>query len=165
MPSILLVVKILFVTSDSNPAPYRGDNYYTAKSLPDSLTMQPPDYTPPSQPDNGSSLDAILSSNKDLIVDKLKMLQTGFYERRYINQDVSKQIESDLTKSPNNIIALENVSYFSMQRDWEEKKFDLWKELRMEQTSYFRDVSMIQKELRDTMLEYITEKQSQDLFK
>jgi len=95
------VVKIIFVTSDSNATPYKGDNYYTAKSLPDYLTMQPPVYTPPSQPDEGSSLDAILSSNKDLIVDKLKMLQTGLYERRYINQKVNERIESDLTKCQN----------------------------------------------------------------
>ena len=159
------MVKIIFVTSDSNAAPYKGDNYYTAKSLPDYLTMQPPDYTPPSAPDDSSSLDAILSSNKDLIVDKLKMLQNALYERRDINQDVSQQIESDLTKCQTHIFALENVSYFTLQRDWEQKKFDLWKELRMEQTGYFRDVSMLQKEWRDTMLEYITEKQSEDLFR
>ena len=159
------MVKILFASHDSNATPYRDDSYYRGKPLPDYLTMQPPVYAPPSQPDNGSSLDAILSSNKDLIVDKLKMLQTGLYERRYINQKVNEHIESDLTKCQNHIFALENVSYFSMQRDWEEKKFDLWKELRMEQTGYFRDVSMLQKEWRDTMLEYITEKQSEDLFR
>jgi len=159
------VVKIIFITSDSNATPYRGDPYYGAKSLPDYLTMQAPDYTPASQPDNGSSLDAILSSNKDLVVDKLKMLQTALYERRDINQDVSQQIESDLNKCQVHIFALENVSYFTLQRDWEQKKFDLWKELRMEQTGYFRDVSMLQKELRDTVLEYITEKQSEDLFR
>jgi len=159
------VVKIIFASADSNPAPYRNDSYYTAKTLPDYLTMQPMDYTVASQPDDDSSLDSILSSNKDLIVDKLKMLKAALYERRDINQNVSQEIESDLTKCQVHIFALENVSYFTMQRDWEQKKFDLWKELRLEQTNYFRDVSMLQKELRDAMLEYITEKQSEDLFR
>jgi len=36
---------------------------------------------------------------------------------------------------------------------------DLNREQRQERTAYFRDVSMIQQELRDTMLEYIKERQ------
>jgi hypothetical protein len=117
----------------------------------------------PADPED-SSLDFILNSKKILIQDQLGMLMIALYERKTIQEAVTNQIEYDLTRCQNYIFKLENVSYFSMQQEWERKKFDLSKELRMEQTSCFRDIQMIQKELRDTMLEYIKEKQTEALF-
>jgi len=117
----------------------------------------------PSEPDD-SSLDSILSSKKVLIQDRLSMLMGAFYERRTIQAEISDQIESDLTKCQNHIFQLENASYFSLQRDWEQKKFDLWKELRQEQAGCFRDLQMIQRDIRDTLIEYIKEKQTEALF-
>lgn len=111
-----------------------------------------------------SSLDAILGSKKELIRDKLQMLFGELLDRKAIGESVTTQIEADIARCQNHLFSLENVSYFTLQQDWERKKFDLYKELRQEQTSCFRDIQMIKRDLRDTMLEYIKEKQTEAIF-
>ena len=93
------------------------------------------------------------------------MLKAALYERKAIKEDVVNYIEADLSKCQNHIFQVEGKSYFSFQKDWEQKRFDLWKELRQEQVSYFRDLQMLHQEIRDTEIEYIQEKQTEELFK
>ena len=147
----------------------RNEDYFRPyKTLPDYLSFPPTNYNPlPSEspPEEESSLDSILNSKKNLLVDKLSMLRTALYERKAIKKDVINYIESDLTKCQNHLFQVEGKSYFSLQKDWEQKRFDLWKEFRQEQVSYFRDLQMLHQEIRDTEIEYIQEKQTEDIFK
>jgi hypothetical protein len=46
----------------------------------------------------------------------------------------------------------------------ERMKFDLGREKRMEQASYFRDTAMLNKELKDALIDYIKERQNERLF-
>lgn len=111
-----------------------------------------------------SSLDAILNSKKDLILDKLRLLSNAIEHRRQISHDLRYSIDNDISKCQRHIFDLEHTSYFTMQREWEIKKFDLEKERRQELTSYFRDLTMIEKEIRDAQLELFKEKQTEDFF-
>jgi len=162
---------MLFSSSNSKVdiTPRNEDYFYPYKTLPDYLSFPPIDYNPQSSevlPDEEeSSLDSILNSKKNLLIDKLNMLRTALYERKAIKSSVVNYIEADLTKCQNHIFQVEGKSYFSFQKDWEQKRFDLWKELRQEQVSYFRDLQMLHQEIRDTEIEYIQEKQTEELFK
>ena len=50
-------------------------------------------------------------------------------------------------------------------REWKQRKLDLAREYRQEKASYFRDLSMLNKDIRDTMLEYLKEKQMEEIFR
>ena len=145
------------------------DYFYPYKTLPDYLSFPPINYNPQSSEvpldEQESSLDGILNSKKNLLIDKMGMLKAALYERKAIKEDVVNYIEADLSKCQNHIFQVEGKSYFSFQKDWEQKRFDLWKELRQEQVSYFRDLQMLHQEIRDTEIEYIQEKQTEELFK
>ena len=46
----------------------------------------------------------------------------------------------------------------------EQMQFDLKRQKRMEEASYFKDTGLLNKELKDTLIEYMEEKQKSALF-
>ena len=108
-------------------------------------------------PDSG--LDAIPSSKKDLILDKLSMLGGARLKRRQIRYEIFKDIEKDSVWCQNELFAIEARYDPKLEREWKQRKLDLAREYRQEKASYFRDLSMLNKDIRDTMLEYLKEKQ------
>jgi hypothetical protein len=141
---------------------------FTQSPIPDYLqhyqTTEYEQAVPDALSENDSSLDALLNSKKDLIVDKLHMLGNAIEHRRKISQDLQFSIDTDISKCQQQIFDLEHTTYFALQRDWELKKFDLEKEKRQELTSYFRDLTMIEKEIRESKLELFKEKQTEAFF-
>ena len=87
------------------------------------------------------------------------MLQSALYERRSIQYYIFKGIQSDSTWCQNKIFSLERWYDPGLEKDWERRKLDLAREYRQERASYFRDLTMIQKDIRDTMIEYLNESQ------
>ena len=109
-------------------------------------------------------MDAILNSKKDLLIDKLAMLSTALDERKKITTDLFNNIQKDSTWCQNQIFEIEKLYDPKLEREWKRNMLDLNREHRQEQASYFRDLTMIQTDIRDTMLEYFKEKQMEDLF-
>ena len=125
--------------------------------------MPQKDYSQLPATSDDDSLDAILNSKRDLLFDKLAMLTQALDERRKITTDIFANIQKDSTWCQNQIFEIEKLYDPKLEREWKRNMLDLRKERRQERTAYFRDLTMIQKELRDTMLEYFKEKQMEDL--
>jgi len=125
--------------------------------------MPQKDYSQLPATSDDDSLDAILNSKRDLLFDKLAMLTQALDERRKITTDIFANIQKDSTWCQNQIFEIEKLYDPKLEREWKRNMLDLRKERRQERTAYFRDLTMIQKELRDTMLDYIKERQMEDL--
>ena len=91
------------------------------------------------------------------------MLSTALDERKKITTDLFQNIQKDSTWCQNQIFEIEKLYDPKLEREWKRNMLDLNKERRQERTAYFRDLTMIHQEIRDTMLEYIKEKQMEDL--
>lgn len=152
--------------SEPNAINIREDYYDRPYRLPSYLNFPPVEYTPLENPiQKPSSLEAILNSKKDIILERLAMLKVAMQERRNIQANVLTGIYHDQTACQNQLFAIENLYDPKLNTDWEKRKLDLDKEKRQHQTAYFRDLSMIQTEMREAMLEYFKENQMEDLFK
>jgi hypothetical protein len=165
------VIKIHFgfASNNLNADPQKDFYYDRYKTLPDYLNFPVTPYIQrqnsymTTSPDSG--LDAILSSKKDLILDKLSMLGSALLERRQIQCDIFKDIEKDSVWCQNELFAIETRYDPKLEREWKHKKLDLTREYRQEKASYFRDLAMLNKDIRDTMLEYLKEKQMEAIFR
>jgi len=157
------VIKIQFdfASNNLNADPQKDFYYDRYKTLPDYLNFPVTPYIQPqnsymtTSPDSG--LDAILSSKKDLILDKLSMLGSALLERRQIQYDIFKDIEKDSVWCQNELFAIE--------KRYDPKLENLTREYRQEKASYFQDLAMLNKDIRDTMLEYLKEKQMEAIFR
>jgi hypothetical protein len=156
-----LVVTIQFANTsqDAFLGPQKDFYYQTSKKLPDYLKTPQTQYNPVISTPDDDSLDAILNSKRDLLIDKLAMLTHALDERKKITIDLFQNIQKDSTWCQNQIFEIEKLYDPKLEREWKRNMLDLNRERRQERTAYFRDVSMIQQELRDTMLEYIKERQ------
>lgn len=145
----------------------QNELYYSRhKSFPDYLKVSQITYETPQNSyisDTPDSLDAILDSKKNLILDKLAMLVTALQQRRKIKSEVFSDIEKDSVWCQNEIFGIEKLYDPRLEREWKQRKLDLNREYRQEKTSYFRDLTSLESELRDTMLDYIKESQMNKL--
>jgi hypothetical protein len=162
------VVKIVSINHPSRPQSNPYDERYQDryKTLPDYLKISHIAYQEPqntNMSDTPDSIDAILNSKKDLILDKLGMLVSALNQRKKIKRDVFSDIEKDSVWCQNEIFGIEQLYDPRLEREWKQRKLDLNREYRQEKTSYFRDLTTLESELRDTMLDYIKESQLNQL--
>ncbi len=151
-------------TTHTQIQPQYEDLYrYKHKTLPDYLKIPQKQYNPLLTTPDDDSLDSILNSKRDLLMDKLSMLALALDERRNIKAGIFNKIQKDSIWCQNQIFEIEKLYDPKIEREWKRNMLDLNREHRQEQVSYFRDLTMIQQELRDTMLEYIKERQMDDL--
>jgi hypothetical protein len=99
------------------------------------------------------------------VLDKLAMLRAALYERRKIQYDIFRDIQKDSIWCQNQLFAIEKAYDPALDRPWKLRKLDLGHEYRQERAAYFRDLTMLQKEIRDTMLDYIKENQMEALWR
>jgi len=159
------VVTIQFanVTHTQIQPQYEDFYRYRHQTLPDYLKIPQKQYNSLTITSDDDSLDAILNSKRDLLIDKLAMLSQALDERKKITTDLFQNIQKDSTWCQNQIFEIEKLYDPKLEREWKRNMLDLNRERRQERTAYFRDLTMIQKEIRDTMLEYIKERQMGDL--
>jgi hypothetical protein len=96
----------------------------------------------------------LIRSKMDLILLQLK-------DRKGISRSILYQIDSDSCRVQSMQYDLGPRAYI-MGADrlaLEKLKLDLERQRRMEQVSYFRDTGMLNKELKDTLIEYLEEVQ------
>lgn len=107
------------------------------------------------------NIEALLQGRRELLRSKINLLLIQLGQRKQINQEVVYRIEQDncyvgsmimQTAEPGEKLGLEKV------------RLDLEKQKRMESVNYFRDTSLLNTELKDTLLEYQKEKQNEGLF-
>lgn len=156
------MVKIVVTNPQFNlQSTHKNELYYNRyKTLPDYLKVSQIAYETPQNSymsDSPDSLDAILDSKKNLILDKLAMLVTALHQRKKIKSEVFADIEKDSVWCQNEIFSIEQLYDPRLEREWKQRKLDLNREYRQEKTTYFRDLTSLEAELRDTMLDYIKE--------
>ncbi len=93
------------------------------------------------------------------------MLSSALYERRSIQHDIMQGIEKDIALCQNELFAIEKLYDPTLERHWKLRKLDLNRESRLGQASYWGDLGRVHQEIRDTMIDYIKERQMEDLFR
>lgn len=159
----MVTIRFANITHTQIKPEYEDLYRYRSKPLPSYLKIPQPPYNPTPTTSEDDSLDAILSSKKDLLVDKLEMLTDALHERKQIKSDLFDNIQKDSIWCQNQIFEIEKLYDPKLEREWKRNMLDLNREQRQERTAYFRDLTFIEKDIRDTMLEYIKEKQMEDI--
>ena len=110
--------------------------------------------TPPDAP--GSSLDGVLDAKLERARTRIDAVVTAIEARKSIKEENLGKLEWDLCACQNLLLDM-GYKIYARDKQWldiEKKKIDLEKEKRMETVSYFRDVTLLGKELRDTRQYY-----------
>jgi hypothetical protein len=136
---------------------YSGQNrvngrYSWSNSSYDTNT-QPADY----------GLEHLMGQRQDLIFSKIDMLYSEIYERRQIKETNLYRINLDQCYFKNMIYARGDHLWDRNRLELEHKIIDLEQDKRREASNYFRDISFIRKELRESLIEKKEEEQKADL--
>jgi len=117
---------------------------------------------------NGASLeniDAILGDKKTLLWSRIELILLHLQERKYVSDRVTYEIDQDLCRT-NTILLEMNSRQYGINRERlqvEKIKFDLLKQKRMEETSYFKDTGMLNCDLIDTLIRYLDQVQKEKI--
>jgi hypothetical protein len=109
--------------------------------------------------------DEIFKDRLDLIRSKLELILLQLNQRKAINQKILYQIDKDSCKVQTLNFEMGPGAY-EMGRErltLEQMQFDLKQQKRMEETSYFKDTGLLNTQLKDTLIEYVEEKQKSAL--
>jgi hypothetical protein len=109
--------------------------------------------------------DEIFKDRLDLIQSKLELILLQLNQRKAINQKILYQIDKDSCKVKTLNFEMGPQAY-EMGRErltLEQMQFDLKRQKRMEETSYFKDTGLLNTQLKDTLIEYMEEKQKSAL--
>ena len=109
--------------------------------------------------------DEIFKDRLDLIRSKLELILLQMNQRRTINQKILYQIDKDSCKVQSLNFEMGPRAY-EMGRErltLEQMQFDLKQQKRMEEASYFKDTGLLNTQLKDTLIEYMEEKQKSAL--
>ena len=109
--------------------------------------------------------DEIFKDRLDLIRSKLELILLQLNQRRTINQKILYQIDKDSCKVQSLNFEMGPRAY-EMGRErltLEQMQFDLKQQKRMEEASYFKDTGLLNTQLKDTLIEYMEEKQKSAL--
>jgi len=100
-----------------------------------------------------SGVDRMLGAKISRTEDRIETLIEAIDKRRLIKEENLYGIEKDLCACQNLLFEM-GYKIYRRDRDWaslETKKIDLERDRRMEQSAYFRDLTLLGKELRDTV--------------
>ena len=109
--------------------------------------------------------DEIFKDRLDLIRSKLELILLQLDQRKAINQNILYQIDKDSCRVQTLNLEMGPGAY-EMGRErltFEQMQFDLKRQKRMEETSYFKDTGLLNTELKDTLIQYMEEKQKNAL--
>ena len=119
---------------------------------------------PASDFSTGLSLDGLMQQRHQVLDSKIQLLTGEIYRRYEIEKDNLYRIDLDQC-SCRYLICMMGEQYLDRRRiDLEKKMLDLEQEKRREITTTFKDVLFLKKELRDTLIESMEEKQKTALF-
>jgi hypothetical protein len=105
------------------------------------------------------SIDEIFADRLGLIRSSIELTLLQLNQRREIHRDLVYQIDLDSVRADNLILEMGPRSYdVGRERLAIEKvKFDLESQKRMEHVSYFKDSTFLNKDLKESLIEYLGE--------
>ena len=107
------------------------------------------------------SIDELIEDRLGLIRSKVELILLQLEQRKKINHGILYQIDKDSCKAQNLLFEM-GYRVYRMDRERlsiEKIKFDLENQKRMEEASYFRDTGLLNKDLKDTLIQYLSEVQ------
>ena len=107
------------------------------------------------------SIDELFKDRLGLIRSKIELILLQLDQRKQINQEILYEIDKDSCKAQTLIFEMGYRAY-RMDRErltLEKVKFDLESQKRLEEVSYFRDTGLLNKDLKDTLIQYLGEVQ------
>jgi len=113
----------------------------------------------------GGGIDDLFQDRLGLIRSKIELILLLLDERKRISQEVIYQMDSDTCKVQSLIFEMGPRAY-QMNRErlsLEQTKLDLEEEKRREEVSLFRDTGLLNQDLRDTLIQYLSEVQKSKL--
>ena len=134
----------------------------------------PASYSCPALPESSESksylgvdpLETIMGERKELLRSKIEMILSGIEERKKIKQKNLYRIDKDYCSVLNVQFQMPREKQYSVDRDrltLERMKKDLEQQKRMEEVNYFRDLGLLKKDLTETVIEYLSEQNKQNL--
>ena len=111
-------------------------------------------------------LDQLMGEKRELLHSKIEMILVGIEERKKIKQENLYKIDIDSCDCTNMIFQMPPYRKYGFDKERltvEKMKKDLEKQKRMEEVNYFRDLALLQKDLKDTIIEYLSEQNKQNL--
>ena len=108
---------------------------------------------------DSGSIDAIMADRLGLIRSNIELVLMQLGRRKTIHHDILYQIDLDSVRADNLILEFEqHLRLVGGDRlALERVKFDLEKQRRTEEVSYFKDTTFLNKELKDSLLSYLGE--------
>jgi hypothetical protein len=135
------------------------DSHATGLSGPSYLT-----FAPEKDPLGDAGLEDLMLKKGEIMDSRIEMLLSEIYQRRKLQDENLNQINLDQCTCRTLIYRMHPFYLDKKKMDMERKIIELEEEKRKEQTSYFRDILFIKKELRDTLIEKLEEEQKLALF-
>ena len=144
------------------PAPYKAPKFPVYENRLVSHILQTIDQREKARKDPlEESIDEVFKDRLGLIRSKIELILLQLEQRKIINQLIISEIDRDSCKAQDLIFEMGYRAY-RMDRDrltLEKTKFDLESQKRMEEASYFRDTGLLNKDLKDTLIQYLGEVQ------
>ena len=143
------------------PAPYRGQKFPYHDNRLVNHVLEAIDRREASKDSQMESIDELFKDRLGLIRSKIELILLQLDQRKQINQEVLYEIDKDSCKAQTLIFEMGYQSY-RMDRErltLEKVKFDLEAQKRLEEVSYFRDTGLLNKDLKDTLIQYLSEVQ------
>jgi len=117
------------------------------------------------QSSSQSTIDDIFEDRLTLIRSKIELILLQLDERKKINREMMYEIAKDGCKAQN-LINERLIKSYDMDRErinLEQIKLDLGQQERKEAASYFNDTAMLNRELREALIQYQEEVQKNSL--
>ena len=111
-------------------------------------------------------LEGLMGEKGELLRSNIEMILSGIEVRRKIKEENLYRIDLDSCEISTMVFQLPRYKRYSYSRErltLERMKKDLESQKRMEEVNYFRDLAFLQKDLKDTIIEYLSEQNKQSL--
>ena len=110
-------------------------------------------------------IEALFNDRLDLVRSRIELLLLLLDQRKEINERILHKIDEDSCKAQTLIFEMGPRAY-RMDRErlsLERMKLDLEQQKRREMADYFRDIGMINKDLKDALIQYLGETQKRSV--
>jgi len=131
----------MYANYKTNGSNYQLDNYKASPEV-----------------NNDFSMDLFIQNKQELILSKMKLLYDEIGYRSKLKDKNIYQINWDQCACKSLIYTMGEDIFDNKRIELERKILDFEQEKRREEASFFKDISFLNKELRDTLIEKLEEK-------
>jgi len=138
-------------------------NYIFIDDKPDNINYQSGDMGNDLTVSNVFDMDFFIRNKEEIVKSKIKLIYDEIKTRYYLKLQNIYRINVDQCACNNLIFTMGEEIFDKIRMDLERKILDLEQEKRREETTFFRDISFLNKDLRDSLIEKLEENQKASL--